>query len=270
VAKLRAVRVVAILFVGLSARAASAYPTSIIFAPTAETLDWLEAGVNVYVPLDLRPKVQPAASWLGVDLGVLPEMSFGAGWTFGGAELGVDVINGALHTDGTVYAKPIFNAKLNLLAQRDWTPALGIGLMSFAPFQAKESVNLTYLATTKELVFGETSVGALTLGIGYAIGANSGTFRGSFPFGDSRWAMLAGYVSPQWQRLSIALDTLGGTSETSATSVALNFAPSDESYVMIGAYFSNDRTRPKDEVFDGVFSSVGLTIPFAGNDRGSE
>ncbi|MGC4065174.1 MAG: hypothetical protein QM784_11110 [Polyangiaceae bacterium] len=262
--------VLSVAFGLLSTTVANAYPTSVIFAPTAETLDFIEAGVNVYVPLDLRPRVQPSATWIGADLGVLPALSYGAGWTFGGAEVGIDMIDGAEHVDGTSYAKPIFNAKLNLLAQREWVPALGIGLMSFAPFQAKESVNFTYVAATKELVFGGTSAGELTVGMGCAIGAQPESFSGSFPFRNGRWAWLAGYVSPEWHRLSVALDTLGGTSEASATSFALNFAPSDGSYIMLGAYFSNDRTLPNDEIFDGVFSSLGLTIPFASTDDAAE
>jgi hypothetical protein len=257
------------IFLG-SATTARAYPTSIIFAPTAETLDFAEAAVNAYVPLDLRPSVRPAASWIGLDIGLIPPMSYVEGWTFGGAELGIDVINGATHADGSVYAKPIFNAKLSFLAQTERMPAVGIGVMSLAPFQSKESVNLTYVALTKDLVFGDTSLGGLTVGIGYAIGAKEGAFQGSFPFGGTRWALLAGYLSPEWHHLSLAVDTLGGTSETSATSFALNFAATDSSYVMVGAYFGNDRSLPKDEVFDGVFSSLGLSIPFASDAEGSE
>jgi hypothetical protein len=175
--------------------------------------------------------------------------------------VGLDVINGAIHKDNSIFAKPIFNAKATLLAQTEHLPALGIGLMSFAPFQLRESVNFTYFAVSKTMTVKETEIGSFTLGFGNAIGAKKFAFQGSRPFKETRWALLAGYVSPEYHRFSLAVDTLGGTSETSATSFAVNFAPSDSAYVMVGAYFSNDRSLPEEEIYDGVFATIGVSFP---------
>jgi hypothetical protein len=240
---------------------AFAYPSSVIFAPTGEALPFGEGSSYAYVPVNLNPSVAPAATWIGLDYGIVPSFAYGSGLAFGGLELGLDLISGATHPNGTEYAKIILNAKANVLAQTDSAPALGIGLMSFAPFRHKESVNLTYLAATKDIQLYDTPVGTITLGLGYALGAKAFAFQGSPPFRESRWALLAGYVTPEWNRLSIAIDSVGGISETSATSAALNFSATETSYLMLGAYFTNDRSLPQEDLYDGVFVTIGVTIP---------
>jgi hypothetical protein len=241
--------------------ASHAYPTAVIFAPTGETLEFAAGEANAYIPVQVRPSVVPAAAWIGLDYGIVPSFTYGSGLGFGGLEVGIDLIDGATHRDETAYVKPIFNAKANVLAQTRSVPALGTGIMSFAPFQRKESVNLTYFAATKELNLRGSSWGTLTLGMGCAAGTNDFAFQGSSPLKHSHLALIAGYVTPEWNRLSLAIDHLGGVSETSATSVALNIAPNKTSSLTVGAYVSNGRAFTGGGLPEGVFVAVGVDIP---------
>lgn len=255
--------VLALMVFSMGSRA-HAYPSSVIFAPTGESLGLGEFGVYAYVPLNLRPRVGPAAAWLGVDVGVIPTFSWAEELEFGGLELGVDLIQGASHPDGSVYTKTIFNAKLGVLADTGYVPAVGFGIMSFAPFQARESVNLTYLSATKSLRVFDHDVGSLTLGAGYAIAASTFAFRGSPPLRDSRLAPLLGYTTPAWQGLTLSFDSVGGLSEASSTNVAASYSVNEQTSLMVGAYFANDRALPDEEISDGVFANIGANFePFA-------
>jgi hypothetical protein len=240
-----------------------AYPTSIIFAPTSESLGLAEFNLCTYVPADLRPSFGPSASWLGLDIGVLPKFPWSDALRFGGSEVGVDLIHGANHRDGSSYIKPIFNAKLSLLADSDSLPGLGFGLMSFAPFQPSESVNYTYLSATKGLRSLKHDWGALTLGIGYAVSASTFAFRGSPPLRDTRLAPLFGYSTPEWSGLTVSVDFVSGVSEMSSTNAAVSYSINEQTCLMLGAFFANDRAMPRDEIYDGVFVSLGATFePF--------
>lgn len=240
-----------------------AYPSSVIFAPTGASLEFGEFSAYTYVPINLRPSFGPSASWLGLDAGVVPDFSWTEGLRFGGIELGFDLIHGAEHRDGSSYIKPIFNAKLSALTDPSRTFALALGIMSVAPFQFTESVNLTYVAATKEFEFGGQSYGTLTLGMGYAASASSFAFRGSPPLRDTRLVPLLGYASPEWYGLALYVDSVGGVSETSSTNVAISFSIGEQTELMLGAFFANERDPKDDTVSDGMFAELGVTFePF--------
>lgn len=241
-----------------------AYPSSIIFAPTSASLELGQVSLYAYVPVAIRPRFGTSATWIGLDAGVVPEFSWSRELRFGGLELGIDLIHGANHRDGSTYVKPIFNAKLSILSDSTYLPGIGFGIMSFAPAQLSESVNYTYLSATKSLRLFSRDAGSVTLGLGYAISASSFAFRGSPPLRDTRLGPLFGYSTPAWNGLSLSFDSLGGVSEMSSTNAAISYSINEQTYVMLGAFFSNDRGLPREAIYDGAFANLGATFePFA-------
>src|SRR4051794_9755842 len=85
---------VAFTCVALVGRAASAYPTALIFAPTGDAKAAGDVGMLSYTSLNFAPSFSAGSSWFGADVGVLPRIPLGSsGLSFGGLEIGFDWIN---------------------------------------------------------------------------------------------------------------------------------------------------------------------------------
>src|SRR5262245_54589530 len=113
--------------------AASAYPTSVVFAPTGDTKGPGDISTMLYVGMDLTPTDAAAPSWVGANVGVMPRIPYGdSGLSFGGLELGVDALVSDLDGTPDAYVKAMFNAKLQLVTEAGWVPNVAIGAMGFA------------------------------------------------------------------------------------------------------------------------------------------
>src|SRR5215212_4036384 len=85
--------IMALACVSLYGSAASAYPTSVIFAPTGDAKAAGDVGTLLYFSMILTKPVSPGLCWFGADIGVLPKLKLGdSGLSFGGLEVGVDGI----------------------------------------------------------------------------------------------------------------------------------------------------------------------------------
>jgi hypothetical protein len=244
----------------LVSNAVFAYPSAVVFIPSGKVLTFGQLKASSYVPLNFHPRLIPGTSGIGFGAGLLPTASYAKDFDFEGLEAGLDVVNGAIHRDGTKYAKLVFNAKVGLLKEAVYWPATALGLMSFAPFQQTESLNHVYLSLTKTFQISGNSIGTLTLGAGYAAGAKLNTYRGSPQLGHTHNTLFVGYASPEWQNFSLYIDSVTGTSDMSSTNIALGYSASSSAFLMIGTYFTNNRTVPKAEIYDGVFAS--FTVKF--------
>src|SRR5215475_3307238 len=85
--------IIALACVSLYGSAASAYPTSVVFAPTGDAKGLGDVGTLLYSSMVFTPSVSPGLSWFGADIGVLPKLTVGnSTLPFGGLEIGVDGI----------------------------------------------------------------------------------------------------------------------------------------------------------------------------------
>ena len=120
---------------------------------------------------------------------------------------------------------------------------------------------------TEKLVVGakETNLGSVSAGVARSFSRTAADgeapiFRGTAPFpSDSKYAALIGYQSPSWSILSFGLEYFGGTTEVSATSLALFVSPRDWFFVAAGAWFTNDREFPYRA--EGPFLLAGFEVP---------
>jgi len=183
----------------------------------------------------------------------LPQWAYGgSGVAFGGLEVGFDLIT---PFDGV--AKPVFNGKLGLVTEGLYTPSLAAGVMEMTP--TLPSMNYVYASVTKTLRASPTafSFGRITLGYCVATGDRS-TFSGTAPFGNTRSALIACYESPQlFDRVGLAVDSLGGSSEISDTYVGVTLALTPTTTVSAGAFFDNDRAV-RFTTYDGVFAYLTM------------
>jgi hypothetical protein len=236
---------------------ALAYPSSVVFSPNGEAKPLGTVGLVAYGAINLAPKVTASSSWFGVQAGLLPQWNYGeSGVSFGGLEAGFDVIT-PFDTSDAAIVKPVLNVKLGAITEGIYTPSVSVGLMEVSPDQA--SMDFTYLAATKTLRASPdaTSYGRLTLGYGLNAG-NRAEFNGTFPFRNSRSALLVAYETPLIaSRLGFALDYLGGTSEISDTYVAAVLNITNTTAFGAGAFFANDRA---DSPSDGVFFDLSETF----------
>jgi hypothetical protein len=118
---------------------AFAYATAAVFTPTGEAMSGGMVCVFAYTSTNLSPGVSPASTWLGAQIGVLPQFNYGKGLHFGGLELGFDTISP--YGDGIV--KPVLNAKLGLVSEGMFSPSVGVGIMEISP--GLSSMNFVYL-----------------------------------------------------------------------------------------------------------------------------
>jgi hypothetical protein len=247
----------------LAASSAHAYPSAVVFAPTAESKPFGKVSAFAYGAsvLSPAPKTFAVAPWFGVQAGVMPSIALGNGIALGGAELGIDALGPG---DGTY--KPVLNGKLSLLKQVGWVPSVGVGFMQFAPTRARRSLDMGYVSLTETLVLGarKTNLGSFTAGYArsFARRAAEGAepvFHGTFPFSfDDRSAVVLGYCSPSLGIFSIGLEHVGGYSEMSGTTAGLFATPLDWLYVAAGVLFGNDRSAAYRA--DAVFTMVGVDL----------
>lgn len=231
-------------------RTAFAYPTTVVFTPTGEAMPGGMVGIMAYASTNLAPAVSPGATWVGAEVGLLQQVEYGKGLRFGGLEVGFDTIS----PNGDGIVKPVLNAKLGLVTEGAFSPAIAAGIMQISP--ALPSMNFVYVSATKTLQFGGgPSFGRLTLGFADSAGSRS-QFNGTFPFRDTRLSLMAAYETPLIaKRLGFVIDHLGGASELSGTWAGASLLLLGTTKVWAGAYFANDRSNPA-TTFDGFFACL--------------
>ena len=112
---------------------ALAYPSSIVFSPNGEAKPLGTVGLLAYGAINVSPKVAPGSSWFGIEGGLLPQWKYGeSGLSFGGLEVGLDVITPFETSTGTI-VKPVLNFKLGAITEGLHTPSVALGLMEIAP-----------------------------------------------------------------------------------------------------------------------------------------
>ena len=247
-----------------TATSASAYPTSVVFAPTGDTKGPGDVSAMLYAGMDLTPSDAPAPTWVGMNVGLVPRIAYGdSGLSFGGLEIGVDALVSDLSGTPDAFVKPMFNAKLQLVTEAGWVPNVSIGAMGFAPFHLQRSMNLLFGSTTKTIATSQAHYGRVTLGLGGVLnhpGADPykdshPVFYATAPFSrDSRLLLLGGYESPAFGPFSIAIDYIGGYSELSSTNIALNLMATEGGAIGIGGFLGND----PDAFYAGVFAYLSL------------
>jgi hypothetical protein len=239
---------------------ALAYPSSVVFSPNGEAKPLGTVGLVAYGAMSVAPKAAPSASWFCIEAGLLPQWRYGkSGVSFGGLEVGFDIIT-PLDTSQGAIVKPVLNIKLGAITEGVRTPSISVGLMEVSPSHA--SMDFTYVAATKTLRVAPnaTSYGRVTAGYGVSVGDRS-EFNGSFPFQNTRRALLAAYETPLIVgRLGFMLDYLGGTSEISGTYVGAIFNITSTAAVGAGAFLANDRARsPNDGAFFYLMETFDVT-----------
>lgn len=242
---------------------ALAYPTSVVFAPTAESKDLGGIGGFAYgaAPVSPAPSSFTVAPWFALQAGILPKAKLGSGYTFGGAELGLDAFGPG---DGTY--KPVLNGKLSLYKQAGWVPSVGVGFMQFAPGALDKSLNLGYVALTEAVTVGKNdfSIGTFTLGYAHSFAQRTAAgaepiFHGTPPFSfGARGGLVLGYTSPSIGPVSFAVDHVGGYSEVSTTNLAVFVNPVSWAYIGAGYAFANDRSATYR--VDSAFAMVGFDV----------
>ena len=126
----------AVMVATLTARDAHAYPTAVVFAPTAESRDLAQVGGFLYVAADFAtPGTVSFGKGGGVEIGVLPTLKLGK-VELGGAEVGIDALS-----FGDQTLKPVLNGKLTLIKQLGWVPSVGVGVMQVAPTEARPPID---------------------------------------------------------------------------------------------------------------------------------
>lgn len=249
-------RAVSVL-IGLSqalAATASAYPTGVVFTPTGETMTGGTVCAFAYASSNLSPAVSPGATWIGVQVGLLPQFEYGNGPRFGGLEIGFDTIS----PYGNGIVKPVLNAKLGFVTEGKLSPSVSAGIMEISP--ALPSMNFIYVSATKTLQFAAgPAFGRLTVGFGGIAGSRE-QLNGTFPFKDTRFALMLAYESPLIaRRLGFAIDYFGGTSELSSTYIGATLVITDSTRITAGGYLSNERSNPT-TTSDGFFASLTVTF----------
>jgi hypothetical protein len=237
-----------------------AYPSSIVFSPNGEAKPLGTVGLLAYGATNLAPAVTPGSSWFGIQGGLLPQWKYGeSGLSFGGLEVGFDIITPFDTSQGAI-VKPVLNVKLGAVTEGTFTPSLSVGLMEVSPSHA--SMDYSYVAATKTLrrAPDATSYGRLTVGYGYNAGDRA-QFNGTFPFHNTRSALMAAYESPLIAgRLGLVLDYLGGASEISDTYVGVVLNVTSTTAVGAGAFIANDRTNaPNDGAFFELTETFDVT-----------
>jgi len=248
------------LLVLLAPSRAEAYPSSVVFVPTAESRRLLQVGGFGYGVLPFGPSIAKprVGAWFGLQAGIVPSFDAG-GVELGGLEAGLDFI-----VRGSSTIKPVLNAKLSLVRQYGWFPSIAVGFMGFAPAQLSESTNFGYAVLSESIVVGrsKTRLGQLSLGMAYSFAPKVGldasaAFHGTWPFHvNDRMAPLLGYRSPTWGSFAFGIESFGGYGETSAATAGIFLTPVEWLSFSIGATFTNDRKR--EYRADGPFLLMAL------------
>jgi hypothetical protein len=254
------VKFLILLFLLLLPATALAYPSSIVFSPNGEAKPMGTIGLLAYGAINAAPKVTPGSSWFGIQGGLLPQWKYGeSGLSFGGLEVGFDVIT-PFETSTNTIVKPVLNFKLGAITEGTYTPSVSVGLMEVAP--SHDSMDFNFIAATKTLRASSaaTSYGRLTLGYGLSAG-NRSQFNGTFPFHNTRIALMAAYETPLIaNRLGFMIDYLGGASEISDTYVGAVLNITNTIALGAGAFIANDRSgSPNDGVFFDLTETFEVT-----------
>ena len=261
--RLTSVATYALLFV---ASRAYAYPSSVVFAPTADARGLGEIGVFSYASGTIERRLAPGVTWFGVQGGVFPKIEYGtSGVAFGGVEVGADLVSADLQGSPDAFVKPVANIKVQPLTEYGALPGVGLGFMGFAPTRTSRSLNLGYTSLSKSLSFGKRSYGKVTLGIAAVLhraddphAETYPLYRGSFPFArSSRYGLLGGYTSPPFGRFGVAIDHVGGISEISSTSAALMLTPTPGATWAVGGWMQTAASARA----GGVFTYLALDFP---------
>ncbi|MBI5536074.1 MAG: hypothetical protein HY898_25360 [Deltaproteobacteria bacterium] len=241
-----------------------AYPTAVIFSPSGKSLPANNISGYVYGGLPLSGADVELNPWAGIQAGLGPTPDAPPkGPSFGGAELGMDVLGVG---DGRY--KLVLNAKIQLLAA--WGalgPDVAIGMMQLSVSDVSRSMSFAYLAVSRSFKIRDTDVGTFAVGWGHSFAPSppdgeSRAFTGTFPFRRAaREALLLGYVTPALGPLSLAIDHFGGNSEASDLYAGLNIAPTQWLLVTPGAFFALERANGA--AVDGAFLNVAVTIDAA-------
>jgi hypothetical protein len=247
---------------------ALAYPTAVVFSPSGEARSFLNVGLVAYTATNFSPHVSPSASWFGAQIGMLPQWKYGdSGLSFGGLEGGFDIITPFTTADGQTLVKPVLNFKLGLVTEGKYTPSVAIGMMEISP--ALPSMNYAYVAMSKNIRADKdaTTYGRVTLGYGFNAGARD-QFNGTFPFSNTRSALMAAYETPLiWDRWGFMVEYLGGSSEISDTYIGTVLNLSNTTSIAGGAFISNDRTAPANDgayfTLSKAFDIIRLSTPAA-------
>jgi hypothetical protein len=261
---------------------ASAYPTSIVFAPTGDALAFGSFTTGIYVGGVLSPATTFGSAWGGLNVGVVPSVDIVTTpvgkLSFAGAELGIDIFG----PDEVGTARPVFNLKIQLLKEAKYWPTLAVGFFQLSP-DTNHGASLGYFALSKTFAVGELELGQLTLGMMrsfadrgriapqcFVSGASACLFRGSAPFEDDNGALLAGYLSPWIGPIAFSIDHVGGTSAVSSTNLLVNVRLWQDdangfAAIGVGGFFATDRRDPpdgpgaQDGMFVNLFFSSSLT-----------
>jgi hypothetical protein len=261
-------------------RPAWAYPSSVVFAPTGEALSQGEYSAFAYSQLTFRAtdptngqhNMQLANTWVGGNVGIVPSVPYGRGFSFGGIEVGANLCSPDITGDTRIM--PTFDFKINFLAQEgDYVPAIGAGVIGFSTLP-QQAFNMAYLSFTRTLKWRGPSYGDLSLGGGtllipasqrYPECLTSGepcAFRGAPPFGDAtNFITILGYASPEWGPFSFAIDQVGGTSMLSSFNLSVNLKLVEGAYASLGASFANDRRTEVTQGYpsDGLFFMISVS-----------
>jgi hypothetical protein len=257
---------------------AEAYPTSVVFAPTAESLAFGSFATGLYSGVVLSPDPVFGSAWSGLELGVVPTIDIAttpAGKiSFAGAEIGFDLFG----PDELGRGRLVFNVKLQLLKETRYLPAIAAGFFQLSP-DKNGGASLGFFNLSKSFSAGDTELGQLTFGMMrsfadagvvaprcFVSGARACLFRGSSPFVDENGAFLVGYLSPWFGSVGFSIDHLGGTSAVSSTNFLLTYRLWEDhvggvGVAGIGAFLSNDRRDVPEGpgALDGVFATFYVT-----------
>ena len=239
---------------------AFAYPSSVVFSPNGEAKPLGTVGLLAYGAINAAPKVTPGSSWFGIEGGLLPQWKYGeSGVSFGGLEVGLDVITPFATSTSTI-VKPVLNLKLGVVTEGIYTPSVSIGLMEVAP--SHDSMDFMFICATKTLraTPEAASYGRLTLGYGFDAG-NRGQFNGTFPFHNTRSALMVAYETPLIAgRLGFMVDHLGGASEISDTYLGAILNITSTTALGAGAFIANYRSgSPNDGAFFDLTETFEVT-----------
>lgn len=262
---------------------ASAYPSSVIYAPSGEALPFGSFALGAYAGLGLSPDVAFGSGWGGLNIGVVPSIDIAntpAGKiAFAGAEIGFDVFG----PDEVGEPRFVLNAKVQLLKDSAFIPAIAIGFFQISPDPGRSAMlgyfSLSKSITIRDIEFGQVTFGMMRSFAGSSLiapqcfvsGAPACLFRGAAPFEDQNGAFLAGYLSPWFGPVGFSIDHVGGTSAVSSTNLAVNFRFWQDdtggfAFVGLGGFISNDRrdSPPGPGATDGVFIQAALISSLAG------
>lgn len=221
------------VLIGLGARPATAYPTSIWNVPTGTVVDpgSLRFDVYTYATLDRSLSIQD-----GVSFGALPGFELGGVPGIGGLELGVD----------TYGSEEVFNGKLQLFGETLLVPAVAVGALNMAS-TGGSSENFVYAAMTKEMGPEDMSLGSWSFG-----GYNT---MPSDPEVPPQMGVMGGASFPILPGLELAADFMSGTTSISGANVFLTYEAAPNAFLSAGYYFHHS-----DSSANIFFAGVNLDV----------